>query len=78
MRVILLSIAASGTLPLRTAATSLSPQGPSGPGMTRSSPDSALGTVVVVADQSETTTPLNPQSDLSTSCSIELVVMVAP
>ncbi len=39
----------------------------------------ALGTVVVVADQSETTTPLNPQSPLSTSCRrTELAVIVAP
>jgi len=79
MRAILSSIAASGTVPLRTAATSLSPHGPSGPGMTRSRPASAGGAVDVVADQSETTTPLNPQSVLSTSQSSgELAVIVAP
>ena len=57
----------SGTVPARTAATRCSPHGPSGPGITRSSPAVALATVVLVADQSDTTTPRNPHSVLRRS-----------
>jgi hypothetical protein len=73
------SIADSGTVPARTAATSLSPHGPWGPGITRSRPATALGAVDVVADQSDTTTPPKSHSPLSRSWSSgEFAVMVAP
>ena len=47
--------------------------------MMRSRPASALGTVVRVADQSETTTPGNSHSALSSwRSSVWLAVIVAP
>ena len=78
-RATLWSISASGTRPARTAASSESPQGPFGPGMMRSRPPSALETVDVVADQSDTTTPLKPHSVLSRPSSrTGFAVIVAP
>ena len=47
----------SSTSPARTAATSASPHGPVGPGMTRSSPPLAAGAAVLVANQSDMIRP---------------------
>lgn len=47
----------SSTSPLWTAATSASPHGPVGPGITRSSPPLADGAVVLVANQSDMMSP---------------------
>jgi len=79
MRRTLASTSSSLTTPARTAAVSWPPQGPSGPGMARSSPASAVATVLRAACQSDRATPWNPHSSLrmpdsSSSCS----VMVTP
>ena len=63
------------TSPACTAATRASPQGPSGPGITRSSPPLAAGAAVLVANQSDMSRPSQPHSPLSTpllssSCSV--------
>ena len=61
--------------PRSTAATSASPQGPPGPGMTRSRPPFAVGAAVLVANQSDIISPSQPHSPLTTplltwSCSV--------
>ena len=79
IRSTLSSIADSATSPLPTAATSASPHGPCGPGMTTSSPALADAAVERVANQSETTTPSNPSSSFSTPViSGSLSVMLTP
>ena len=60
--------------PARTAAASRSPHGPAGPGMARSSPAAAVSSVLRAACQSDTTTPPNPHSSLSTPVSSAVVL----
>ena len=75
IRATLSSMTDSGTTPSRTACTRAAPQGPFGPGIARSSPATAVATVVLAALQSETTTPPNSHSPLriclsSQGCSV--------
>ena len=79
MRRTLVSTSSSLTSPARTAAVSWPPHGPAGPGMARSSPATAVATVLRAACQSDRATPWNPHSSLrmadsSWACS----VMVTP
>ena len=72
------STISSGTWPARTASASAGPQYLFGPGMARSSPPTAVGTVLRVASQSEVTRPAKPHSPLSTArssvaCSVILL-----
>ena len=67
----------SGTDPSWTAATRAAPQGPFGPGMTRSSSSSPAAASVRAAYQSDMTSPSKPHSPLSTSrCSGDSVIVV--
>ena len=66
-RTSLSSSSSSLTWPSATALASSSPQGPSGPGIDRSSVATAVGTVLRAACQSDVTTPSKPHSSLSTS-----------
>src|SRR5439155_1395304 len=72
------TIAGSGTRPSRTAATSWSPHGLSGPGMARSRAARPAASVERVAVQSETTTPSKPHSPFRGSASRSFSVMVTP
>jgi hypothetical protein len=79
MRRTLASTSSSLTSPVRTAAVSWPPHGPPGPGIARSSPATAVATVLRAACQSDRATPWNPHSSLrmadsSGACS----VMVMP
>ncbi len=79
MRSTLSSTTSRLTCPARTAAASWPSHGPSGPGMARSSPARAVGTVLRAACQSDRATPRKPHSSLrmrasSGPCS----VMVTP
>jgi hypothetical protein len=60
------SISSLAMAPLRTASIRAAPQGPRGPGMARSSPARAVGTVLRAALQSDTTT-VKPHSPFRTS-----------
>ncbi len=71
------STVAAGISPLRAAATSASPHGPSGPGMTRSCAAAAARSDRT-AVQSEITTPSNPHAPLSGSARRSLSLMVTP
>ena len=64
MRRTLALTTSSPTSPDRTAAASLAPHGPSGPGMARSSPATAVSTVLRAACQSDRATPSKPHSSL--------------
>ena len=72
------SIVAGSTLPARTASTSASSHGPSGPGITRSSAARAEAVVERVANQSDITSPSNPSSRWRMSRSSELSVIASP
>ncbi len=73
------SSSSSGTCPARTASASAWPQYLFGPGMARSSPPTAVGTVLRVASQSEVTTPAKPHSPLSTErSSVAFSVILLP
>ncbi len=63
------STADSGTRPARTASTSAAPQGPPGPGISRSIPARAGASVSHAAHQSDITSPSKPHSSFSTSAS---------
>ena len=72
------STISSVTCPARTASARAGPQYLFGPGMARSSPPTAVGTVLRVASQSEVTRPVKPHSPLSTArssvaCSVILL-----
>ena len=69
---------AGSTSPARTAATSESPQGPTGPGITRSSAARADASVERVANQSDMTSPSNPSSRWRRSRSSLLSVIGSP
>ena len=78
MRSTLASTASSLTCPARTASTSWPPHGPSGPGMARSRPATAVATVLRAACQSDSATPAKPHSSLrmrpsSGPCSVIVV-----
>lgn len=72
------SMIASGTRPARTASTRAAPHGPSGPGITRSCPASALASVLCTAVQSETTGPAKPHSSDSGLRSRSFSLIVVP
>ncbi|OIQ77934.1 hypothetical protein GALL_403680 [mine drainage metagenome] len=71
------STVAAGISPLSTAATSASPHGPSGPGITRSCAAAAERSDRT-AVQSEITTPSNPHTPLSGSARRSFSLMVTP
>ena len=73
------SITSTGTVPSRTAATSLAPHGLPAAGIARSRPPLAAATVSLAASQSDTMKPSKPHSPLSTpSCSGPLFVIDTP
>ena len=63
------------TSPARTAAASFSPKNCGGPGISRSSPAFAAGTVLCVPNQSDITRPSKPHSSrriaMSSACSLQ-------
>ncbi len=65
----------SDTSPERTAAASFSPKNCGGPGISRSSPARAAGTVLCRPNQSDMTRPSNPHSSrsnaISSACSLQ-------